>query len=133
MSKSYDNTIPLFCPAKQLRKLIMRIKTNSLEPGVPKDTEGSTLFDIYKAFATPVEVDDMRARYAAGAGWGELKESLFGYLDAHLSQPRAEYERLMAAPDHVEAVLRRGAERARALATPFLGEIRQAVGIRPLA
>jgi tryptophanyl-tRNA synthetase len=132
MSKSYDNTIPLFCPAKQLRKLIMRIKTNSLEPGVPKDPQGSTLFEIYRAFATPDEVEAMRARYAAGEGWGELKESLFEYLDAHLRRPREEYERLMAAPDHVEAVLRRGAERARALATPFLGEIRRAVGIRPL-
>ena len=57
MSKSYDNTIPLFAPARQLRKLIMRIKTNSLEPGQPKQTEGSTLFDIYRAFATPAEME----------------------------------------------------------------------------
>jgi tryptophanyl-tRNA synthetase len=132
MSKSYGNTIPLFAPATQLRKLIMRIKTNSLEPGVPKDTAGSTLFDIYKAFASPAEIAAMRARYAAGAGWGELKENLCDYLDSHLRAPRAEYERLLAAPDHVEKVLRRGAERARDLAAPFLGEIRRAVGIRPL-
>jgi tryptophanyl-tRNA synthetase len=132
MSKSYGNTIPLFAPAAQLRKLIMRIKTNSLEPGVPKDTEGSTLFDIYKAFATPEETAAMRDRYAAGAGWGEIKQELFEYLDGHLCGPRAEYERLVAAPDHVEAVLLKGAERARALAVPFLGEIRAAVGIRRL-
>jgi tryptophanyl-tRNA synthetase len=132
MSKSYDNTIPLFCPAKQLRKLIMRIKTNSLEPGVPKDPEGSVLFDIFRAFASPQEADALRERYAAGAGWGELKENLFEYLDAQLCQPRAEYERLLAAPEHVESVLRAGAERARALAVPFLAEIRRAVGIRPL-
>jgi tryptophanyl-tRNA synthetase len=132
MSKSYGNTIPLFAPAKQLRKLIMKIKTNSLEPGVPKDTADSTLFDIYKAFATPPEVEAMRARYAAGAGWGEIKQELFEYLDAHLAPARAEYERLLAAPDHVEAVLGRGAERARSLAVPFLGEIRRAVGIRRL-
>ena len=133
MSKSYDNAIPLFAPSKQLRKLIMRIKTNSLEPGQPKDTEGSTLFDIYRAFATPAETEAMRRRYAEGIGWGELKEELFEYLDAHLREPRGEYDRLMAAPDHVEATLRKGAERARALAAPFLGEIRRAVGIRPLA
>jgi tryptophanyl-tRNA synthetase len=132
MSKSYDNTIPLFCPPNQLRKLIMRIKTNSLEPGVPKETEGSTLFEIYRAFATPPEVEAMRRQYAEGIGWGQVKEELFQYLDAHLRQPREEYGRLMAAPDHVEAVLRQGAERARALASPFLGEIRRAVGIRPL-
>jgi tryptophanyl-tRNA synthetase len=133
MSKSYDNTIPLFCPSNQLRKLIMRIKTNSLEPGVPKQTEGSTLFEIYRAFATPPEVEAMRRQYAEGIGWGQVKEELFQYLDAHLRQPREEYGRLMAAPDHVEAVLRQGAERARALAAPFLAEIRRAVGIRPLA
>ena len=108
MSKSYDNTIPLFSPPAALRKLIMRIKTNSLEPGVPKETEGSTLFEIYKAFATPAETDQMRRRYAEGAGWGQIKEELFEYLEQHLRSPRAEYERLMAAPDHVEAVLQAG-------------------------
>jgi tryptophanyl-tRNA synthetase len=132
MSKSYNNTIPLFTPAPQLRKLIMKIKTNSLEPGVPKETEGSTLFEIYRAFATAAETEAYAARYAAGAGWGELKQELFAYLDAHLSKPRGEYERLMADPGHVEQVLKEGAERARAVATPFLGVIRQAVGIRPL-
>jgi tryptophanyl-tRNA synthetase len=133
MSKSYGNTIPVFAPASQLRKLIMRIKTNSLEPGVPKDTEGSTLFDIYRAFATPAETAVMRERFAAGIGWGDLKKELFEYLEAHLGGPRAEYERLMADPGHVERVLRAGAERARAEATPFLARIRAAVGIRPLA
>ena len=132
MSKSYDNAIPLFAPPQQLRKLIMRIKTNSLEPGVPKDPADSTLFAIYRAFATPDEVERMRRRYAEGAGWGQLKEELFDYVDEQLRAPRAEYERLLAAPDHVDGVLRRGAERARALAAPFLGEIRRAVGIRPL-
>ncbi len=132
MSKSYDNAIPLFAPARQMRKLIMRIKTNSLEPGQPKEAEGSALFEIYRAFATPAEADAMRARFAQGVGWGQLKEDLFGYLDAQLCAPRAEYARLLAAPDHVEAVLRQGAERARGLAEPFLREIRRAVGIRPL-
>jgi tryptophanyl-tRNA synthetase len=132
MSKSYDNAIPLFCTADRLRKLIMRIRTNSLEPGQPKETQGSTLFDIYRAFATPAEVEGMRRRYAEGAAWGEIKQQLFDYLDAHLRGPRAEYERLVRSPDHVEAVLRAGAEKARGLATPFLDRIRDAVGIRRL-
>jgi tryptophanyl-tRNA synthetase len=110
----------------------MRVKTNSLQPGEPKETEGSALFDLYRAFATPAETEAMRGRFAAGIGWGELKEELVAYLDAHLAGPRAEYERLVAAPDHVEAILRQGAQRARSLATPFLAEVRRAVGIRPL-
>jgi tryptophanyl-tRNA synthetase len=133
MSKSYGNTIPLFVPAARLRKLIMRIKTNSLEPGVPKETAESTLFEIFRAFATPAETSAFAARYAAGAGWGELKQELFAYLDAHLAGPRGEYERLMADPVYVERVLKSGAVRARELATPFLGKIRHAVGIRPLS
>jgi tryptophanyl-tRNA synthetase len=132
MSKSYGNAIPLFVPATQLRKLIMRIKTNSLEPGVPKETEGSTLFETYRAFATPEETAAYAARFAAGAGWGDLKKELFEYLDAHLAAPRVEYERLIADPKHVEKTLKAGAERARGMATPFLRAIREAVGIRGL-
>jgi len=133
MSKSYGNTIPLFAPDAALRKLIMKIKTNSLEPGTPKETEGSTLFEIYRAFATPEETQAYAARFAAGTGWGDLKKELFEYLDAHLSGPRAEYEKLIADPKHVEKTLKAGAERARGMATPFLKAIREAVGIRALA
>ena len=133
MSKSYNNTIPLFCTAKQLRKLIMKIKTNSLEPGEPKDPEGSTLFEIYQAFASAEETAEMRRRYAEGIAWGEMKQLLFEYVDGHLGAARVEYERLMADPGHVEQVLLHGAQRARASATPFLARIREAVGIRRLA
>jgi tryptophanyl-tRNA synthetase len=133
MSKSYDNTIPLFVNEKKLRKLIMKIKTNSQEPGEPKDPDDSTLFTIYKAFATEEETAAMRARYAEGIGWGEMKQTLFEYINDHLKDMRQEYERLLAAPDHVESVLQQGAEKARAMTEPYMAEIRQAVGIRSLA
>jgi tryptophanyl-tRNA synthetase len=132
MSKSYDNTIPLFAPAKQLRKLIMKIKTNSQEPGEAKNPDDSALFAIYRAFATSAETSAMRARYAEGIGWGEMKQCLFEYIDGQLAEARAEYERLIADPSHVERTLRRGAEKASAVSRPFLDEIRRAVGIRPL-
>ncbi len=133
MSKSYGNTIPLFVDAKKLRKLIMRIKTNSQEPGEPKNPDDSALFAIYRAFASPDETAAMRARYAEGIGWGEMKQTLFEYIDAHLQAAREEYRRLLAAPDHVEAVLRQGAARAREVSVPFMAEIRAAVGIRSLS
>ena len=132
MSKSYGNTIPLFAGAKQLRKLIMKIKTNSLEPGQPKDPEDSALFAIYRAFASPEETALMRERYAEGIGWGEMKQALFEYIDAELAPARAEYERLMAAPEFVEATLKRGAEKAREVSRPFLAEVRDRIGVRPL-
>jgi tryptophanyl-tRNA synthetase len=133
MSKSYNNTIPLFAPEKKFRKLIMKIKTNSLEPGEPKDTEGSTLFEIYRAFATAEESDAMARRFAEGIGWGEAKQELFEYLNDHLASARGEYQRLIAAPEHIEQVLQQGADRARAVAKPFMQKIRAAVGIRALA
>jgi tryptophanyl-tRNA synthetase len=133
MSKSYNNTIPLFVPEKKLRKLIMKIKTNLLEPGEPKETEDCTLFEIYQAFATGPEVEAMRTRFAEGVGWGDLKQELFEYLNAHLCEAREEYERLIADPGHVEGILRDGAERARAISVPFIAKVRDAVGIRPLA
>jgi len=133
MSKTYNNTIPLFEPEKKFRKLIMKIKTNSLEPGEPKETEGSTLFEIYQAFATAAEVDEMRRKFAEGIGWGQCKQELFEYLNEHLQEARDAYFRLIDDPGHVESVLMKGAERAREISVPFIAKIRDAVGIRPLA
>ena len=132
MSKSYGNTIPLFVPEKQLRKLIMRIKTNSQPPGEPKDPDVSALFAIYRAFCTDAEAEAMAERYRAGIGWGEMKNFLFEFLNGQLAGPRQEYERLLEAPDYVESVLQRGAERAREVSRPFMNEIRTAVGVRRL-
>jgi tryptophanyl-tRNA synthetase len=132
MSKSYGNTIPLFLDDKQLRKHINRIKTNLLEPGEPKDPDDSTVFQIWRAFATPEQTAEMRAAFAAGIAWGEAKKRLFELVNDELTPARARYEALLDDPGHIEAVLRDGAEKARALATPRLAELRRAVGIRPL-
>jgi len=132
MSKSYDNTIPLFADEKQLRKLIMKIKTNSQEPGEPKDTEESTLYQMYKAFAKEEEVKEIEKRFADGIAWGEMKQLLFEYINEHVKPARAEYQRLINDPAIVEQELLKGAEKARAISVPFLEEIRYAVGIRKL-
>ena len=99
MSKSYNNTIPLFLAEKKFRKLINKIKTNSLEPGEPKDSESCTLFGIYRAFATDSEVEQVRQYYADGIAWGEMKKLLFTYLNDHLKEARERYEELMQSPD----------------------------------
>lgn len=132
MSKSYNNTIPLFAPEKKFRKLIMKIKTNSLEPGEAKQTDGSTLFDIYRAFASPEETAEVEKLYAEGIGWGAMKQKLFEYLNDHIGPARNEYERLIADPGVVEAELKKGAARARDVAVPYLDQIRSAIGIRKL-
>jgi tryptophanyl-tRNA synthetase len=133
MSKSYDNTIPLWLPEKQLRKAIMRIVTNSLEPGEPKDPDNSALYAIYAAFATPEQRSEMRQAYLDGIAWGEAKQLTFELINRELEPGRSRYEALMAEPARIEDVLRDGAQKARAWATPFLARIREAVGIRRLA
>ena len=132
MSKSYNNIIPLFADEKSLRKLIMKIKTNSLEPGEPKDIAGSTLYDIYRAFATEDEVRNIEKKYAEGIAWGEMKEVLFEYVNEHIKPARDEYQRLIDDPAIVEKELLKGAEKAREISVPYLAEIRHAVGIRKL-
>ena len=129
MSKSYNNTIPLFGTEKQLLKSVRKIKTNSLEPGEPKDPDTCSLFQIYSAFATETEVAAMREQYAAGIGWGDAKNQLFEYLNDHLKAPRERYVELMEDPAHVEAILKRGAERAREEAAPMMERLRRAVGL----
>jgi tryptophanyl-tRNA synthetase len=132
MSKSYDNTIPLFVPREQLRKLIMGIVTDSRAPGEPKDTEGSALFQIYQAFATPEESADLAQAYASGISWGDAKERLFERLDSELAPMRTTYNQLMENPAYIEEVLRQGAAKARGIAAPFTARLRHAVGLRPL-
>ena len=132
MSKSYNNTIPLFLPEKKFRKLIMKIKTNSLEPGEPKDPDGCTLFAIYNSLASREEVSQLRKRYVEGIAWGEMKQFLFEYLNDIFSAPRENYNALMENPSEIEAVLNRGAERARDYASPFMQRLRDATGIRPI-
>ncbi|MCL7929668.1 tryptophan--tRNA ligase [Halomonas llamarensis] len=129
MSKSYQNTIPLFVSEKKLQKLVRKIKTNSLEPGEPKDPDTCTLFQIYSAFASSEETEAMRAQYAEGIGWGDAKNQVFEYLNAHLAEPRERYNALMEDPGHIEAVLQKGAERAREEATVTMERLRDAVGL----
>ncbi len=133
MSKSYDNTIPLFAPREQLRKLIAAIVTDSRAPGEPKEVEGSALFQIYQAFASAEETAALRHAYAEGIGWGEAKQLLFERIDREIAPMRARYDDLMAHPGKVEAALAQGAERARAQARPLLQQLRAAVGLRPLS
>lgn len=129
MSKSYGNTIPLFEDQKKFRKLINKIKTNSLEPGEPKDPEGCSLFAIYSAFATQDQVAAMREEYAAGIGWGEAKKRLFEFLDEELAPKREIYNTLMDDPGQLDRILKQGAEKARDYAVPLMRTVRDRVGI----
>lgn len=132
MSKSYDNTIPMFAPRAQLQKLIAGIVTDSRGPDEPKLVEGSTLFQIYQAFASADETETMRQAYASGISWGDAKQTVFERIDQEIAPMRAAYQALIDNPAKIEAILQAGAIKARAIATPFMGQIRHAVGLRSL-
>jgi len=130
MSKSYDNTIPLFSNVKDLKDAISGIVTDSKAPGEAKDPDNSHLFTLYSAFATPEQGAEFRSELLQGLGWGEAKSRLFTLLDSELSEKREHYNRLLERPADLEDILLAGAEKARRIATPFLGELREAVGLR---
>ncbi len=130
MSKSYDNTIPLFTSAKDMKDAISRIVTDSREPGVAKDPDNSHLFTLYQAFASKAQEQEFRAELLQGLGWGEAKNRLFQLLDGQLGEARERYHQLMSRPSDMEDLLLVGAKKARAVAAPFLAELREAVGLR---
>ncbi len=133
MSKSYDNTIALFAPAAQMRKQISAIVTDSKAPGEPKATEGSALFQIYQAFASTEETAAMARAYGDGIGWGDAKQMLFERIDREIAPMREHYQALIDNPAQMDKILRAGADKARQLATPFMRELRHAVGLRALS
>jgi tryptophanyl-tRNA synthetase len=130
MSKSYDNTIPLFSSAKEMKDAISRIVTDSRLPGEAKDPDNSHLFTLYQAFATKEQSNEFRSDLLQGLGWGDAKQRLFQLLDSELGEARENYHRLIERPADLEDILQAGAQKARRIATPFLGELRETVGLR---
>ncbi len=128
MSKSYDNTIALFAPEKELKKKVMRIITDSKTPEESKEPDTSTIYQLYKHFASESEIAEFAEMFRAGGmGYGTAKTILFEKINSVLSGPRSEYERLMANSAEIDAVLARGAECARAVAQQTMARVKKAM------
>lgn len=131
MSKSYGNTIPLFLPERQLRKLVMRIVTDSTPVGEPKDPTTSSIVALYRLFADGAGVAAMEADFRAGGiGYGDFKQRLFEAIRDHFATMAKRREELAGDPDTVEGILRDGAARARDVASRTMERVRKAVGLR---
>jgi tryptophanyl-tRNA synthetase len=128
MSKSYNNTIPLFETPKAMKKIVNQIVTDSRPPEEPKEPEG-TIFELYKAIATPDEVRALAERYRAGIGWGDAKKALLDRLEQEVGVARGTYETLMADTSKIDALLAQGAAKARKTARATLDRVRAATGI----
>ena len=130
MSKSYKNTIPIFLDEKKLKKSVMKIKTNSLEPGEPKDSSTCTVFSLYKAISSESDLNELQSQYDNGIAWGEAKTILFDRLNEFLKPYKNEYDRIIEDRGYVEQVLIDGANTAKEVSMPLIEKIRSAVGIR---
>ena len=130
MSKSYNNTIPIFADEGSLKKTVMKIKTNSLEPGVPKDITDCNIFAIFKSIAKENDVKSFQKMYEEGIGWGDAKTYLFDHLSLFLSSYKKEYLKIIKDRDYVESVLKEGANKALEASTPLIEDIRNSVGIK---
>lgn len=128
MSKSYDNTIPLFASESELKKKIMRIITDSKTPEESKNPDESTIFQLYSHFASKQEIEQFRQMFVnGGMGYGTAKTMLFDKINAVLSEPRKEYERLMANKAELDAILKDGAERAKLVAEKTIARVKKAM------
>lgn len=131
MSKSYDNTLPLFGEVKRIRKQIMRITTDSRPMEDPKEPEDDHLFQLYRLFATAGDVEEMAAKYRRGGfGYGEVKKAVAEASETYFSEARARRDELAANLDYVHETLRDGAARAREVAANVLGRAQRACGLR---
>jgi tryptophanyl-tRNA synthetase len=130
MSKSYNNTIPLFLPPKELRKLIMKIVTNSQTIEEPKDPEKCSIFALYKLFANKEQQEELQNKYRAGGmGWGFAKQLLFETLNETISPIRENYFRLINDKAYIDEVLKDGAARASEIVARKMDYIRREIGL----
>jgi len=126
MSKSYDNTIPLFAPENELKKKIMRIITDSKTPEEPKNPDESTIFQLYKHFANEAETAEFRKMFLAGGmGYGTAKTILFEKINSSLAKAREKYEYLMNNKAEIDAVLQKGAEQASVVANKTIQRVKK--------
>ena len=129
MSKSYGNVIPLLESEKTLKKSIMKIVTNSLEPGEPKDSKDCTVFDLYKNFATEEEILALQSAYDEGISWGDAKEKLFLKINSQLEPIRNKHDELHQNKDYINDVLHDGAKKAKSYAIEKISQIKEVIGI----
>ena len=132
MSKSYNNIIPLLSNEKELRKSVMKIVTNSQEPGEKKEWKDNTLFAIYSSFASVEKQENMKNLFEDGIGWGDAKQKVFEDLNQMLLPIREKFMELSNNKKFIEEILKSGAEKVRLHTVPALKEVKKLVGISRL-
>ena len=131
MSKSYNNTIPLFESDAKIKKAIMSITTDSKELEEPKDPSTCHIFKLYSYLASPQEIQELQNKYQAGNfGYGEAKKILLAKFHETFDEARAKYQTLLEKPEEIEKILEHGAKKARQIAENKLEIIRKKIGVK---
>ena len=131
MSKSYDNTIPIFLDEKALRKRVMLVQTDATPVEAPKDPAKCNLYALLKLFASPEKMREVHDLYVnGGAAYGYLKQDLFELINEYFAKARAKKQELLDHPDYLRQILAKGAEKARAKATLTLDLARDRMGLK---
>ncbi len=130
MSKSYDNTIPIFIDKKEMKKRVMAIKTDSTPVEEPKDPDKCNLFQLYRLFAPEDRLAATLDLYRnGGAMYGKIKLELLDLIWDHFAAARSRREELLADPAELRRILARGAEKAREIAVVTMDLVRKNIGL----
>lgn len=131
MSKSYDNTIPIFLEEKALRKRVMAIQTDATPVEEPKDPDKCNLYALLKLFSPAEKMREVHELYVnGGAAYGYLKQDLFALINDHFAAARSKKKELLDNPDYLRQILAEGADRARAKATLTMDRVRDRMGLK---
>jgi len=129
MSKSYNNIIPLLSDEDELKKSVMKIITNSQEPGEKKEWEDNILSSIYSSFANEQSIKELQNKFNDGIGWGDAKKIVFEDLNKLLTPLREKHAELSSKEDYLEEILQSNAKKVRAFTKPLLEEVKSSIGI----
>ncbi len=130
MSKSYNNTIPIFCDEKELRKKVMRIVTDSKRPEEPKDPESVILFKIFCLFADSLEIELIKEKLLNGKiSYSEMKEILFVLVRNNLSKFKEKYIETLNNREEIDRILSIGKNKAEVIAEKNMVKIRKSMGL----
>lgn len=131
MSKSYDNTIPIFLEGKQLKKRVMAIETDATPVEDPKDPDTCNLYNILRHFATPERLAEIHDLYVnGGAAYGYIKLELLDLINDKFSAARQKKKELLNDPEMLRQILRQGADKAREKAVVTMDLVRDRVGLK---
>lgn len=133
MSKSRNNFIDIFLPEKELKKQVMKIVTDTKGLDDEKDPDTCNIFQLYRLLATEEQQASMRENYKTkGYGYGHAKTALLDLILTRFEKERERYNYYEAHPEEVDAILAKGAERARKIARETLNRVRKSVGFYPM-